>query len=167
MCGDWVCRSLYGKHCGERKELSLPGLVCGFLPKQGEQSEDLTLVVGRAIVCDAVVLAILDNGRILIQLANKASNITPLGFAGPGLDHDFNPNMVTLPVDRLYLPHASSPSAPQTLGGVEGYCFLTGQQNIRRLSDISCATKFEIGTQKLIYHVEAKILSVGELVSPR
>lgn len=139
----------------------------GSYQKQGEQSDDLTLVSGRPILCDGIVLALLDNGRVLIQFSNKASNITPLGFAGSGLDHDFNPNMVTLPIERIYLPHASSPNAPQTVGGVEGYCFLDGQQNIRRLSGITCVSKFEIGTQKLIYHIEAKVLGVGELVPQR
>ncbi len=138
--------------------------VCeGSYSKQGEIEQDLTKKKGRPISCDSVVLSFLDNGHVLFQLMEKSSHLTPLGFAGNKLDYDLNPNFVTMPLENIYLPH-SDPGKPEFVGGVEGYCFLDGKLNIANLSGVSCTAKIEIGTQKLVYKINARITSVGKPV---
>jgi len=132
--------------------------------KQGEMEQDLTRKKGKPISCDAVVLSFLDNGHILLQFAEKSSHVTPLGFAGSKLDYDLNPNFVTMPLEKIYLPHSSNPGNPEFIGGVEGYCFFDGKLNITNLNVVSCTVKIEIGTQKLIYKINARITSVGKPV---
>lgn len=132
--------------------------------KQGEDSADLTKIPGRPVHCDYLVLSFLENGHVLIQVGEKRANITPLGFGGSGLDYDANPNFVTVPIDRIYFPHQSRPGTPESVGGVEGFCFLGGRINVRRLSDISCAAKIEIGMQKLIYHINVDVIGIGSPV---
>ena len=133
--------------------------------KQGEQSEDLTKKSGRPIKCDSVVLSMLENGNVLIQIAEKSSQLTPLGFGGQGLDFETNPNFVTVPLKRIYLPHASNPSTSQVVDGIEGFCFLDGKLNIRALASLSCSGKIEIGTQKLIYNIRVRITGLGQSIS--
>jgi len=132
--------------------------------KQGDQREDLTVKTGKLIRCDSITLSLLDNGHVLLQIIDKKSKTTPLGFGGTKLDSDSNPNYVTLPIERIYLPHSSNPSNAETISGIEGYCFLNGKLNIRKLGSVSCVAKIEIGDQKLIYHIDGKILKAGEVV---
>jgi len=132
--------------------------------KQGEIEQDLTKIKGKPISCNAVVLSFLDNGHILLQFAEKSSHVTPLGFAGSKLDYDLNPNFVTMPLEKIYLPHSSNPSKAEFISGVEGYCFFDGKLNITNLNVVSCTAKIEIGTQKLIYKIHAHITSVGKPV---
>jgi len=132
--------------------------------KQGEMAQDLTKKKGEPISCDSVVLSMLDNGHVLLQFVEKSSHLTPLGFAGSKLDYEANPNFVTMPLEKVYLPHSSKPDKPEFIEGFEGYCFLDGKLNITKLGGISCAAKIEIGTQKLIYRINARIKSVGEPV---
>lgn len=132
--------------------------------KQGEQEEDLAKQRGKPIKCDAVVLSLLENGRVLFQITQKTSKLTPLGFAGPGLDFDSNPNFITLPLESIYIPHSTNPSNPEKIEGVEGFCFFDGKANLRALTKASCAAKIEIGTQRLVYHVDVRITGIGKAV---
>lgn len=132
--------------------------------KQGEQSDDLTKQTGRTVNCDSVVLSLLDNGNVQVQFAQKTGNLSPLGFAGAGIDYEINPALATIPLARIYLPHSNNPNTPQVVDGIEGYCFLEGKINIRSLSSISCAAKMEIGPQKLIYKINAQITGPGQKV---
>jgi hypothetical protein len=135
----------------------------GSYIKEGEQSEDLTTRQGKPLSCDYVILSLLANGNILFQLGEKRSNVTPLGFGGDGWDVEMSAKLLTMPLRRLYLPHASNPAKPQVLEGVSGVCFVEGEANLRTLREIACSAKFEIGTRKVIYHISLKILSVGDL----
>lgn len=132
--------------------------------KQGDDTADLTVVKGRPFNCDAFIISFLKNGNTLIQFVEKKSSLTPLGFAGGALDSDLNPNMVILHIDRVYLQHKANPSNPEAIGGVEGFCFLDGKLNIRSLKEISCTSKIELGTEKLIYSVKARVTRIGERV---
>lgn len=113
--------------------------------------------------CDSVVLGVYDNGSVLIQFSIKASTAAPLGFAGNELDHETNVDFVTLPVRRLYLPHAKNPGVPEVVDGVAGYCFFKGGMNIRSMQDVACSTSFEIEHQSIVYEVHARITSPGRL----
>jgi hypothetical protein len=132
--------------------------------KQGEQTENLEFAKGRPIRCDNVIFALLENGRVSIQIVDKSSNITPLGFTGSGLDYEANPNYVTIHLDSVSLPHKSNPGNPQTVQGIEGFCLVEGSFNIRSLTKFGCVAKIEIGTQKLIYSVTMKVKGIGEKV---
>ncbi|MFZ6712023.1 hypothetical protein [Undibacterium sp. TC9W] len=132
--------------------------------KQGEQSDDLTKINGRPVKCDSVLLSIQKNGNIMIQILERNSKLTPLGFAGPGFDFEMNPNFATLPLERIYLPHASNPGTSQVVNGIEGFCFIDGRLNVKVLSGMNCTSKMEIGTQKLIYNISVRITGVGKLV---
>jgi len=132
--------------------------------KQGEQQEDLTRQLGKPIRCDGLVISILDNGRTLFQFAEKKGNVSAIGFAGSEFDYDFNPNMVTVKLDSIYLPHPNSKSVPEKLSGIEGYCFIEGSANIRKLTALSCTAKIEIGTQRLVYTVEVRFIGVGKAI---
>jgi hypothetical protein len=132
--------------------------------KQGEPEVDLTKQLGKPISCDAITLSIMANGHVLIQFAQKKGPVTPLGFAGDHLDYDSNPNFVTVPLNRIYLQHTSAPGNPEVIDGIEGYCFLDGPMNLRALRGLSCAAKVELGTQRLVYHIEAHAFGLGELV---
>jgi hypothetical protein len=132
--------------------------------KQGEQTDDLTKKSGRPIKCDSVILSLPENGNVLIQISDKSSQLTPLGFGGSGFDLESNPNLVTVPLKRIYLPHSSNPSTSQVIDGIEGFCFLEGKVNIRSLAGMSCVGKIEIGTQRLIYNVQVRITGVGQSV---
>lgn len=132
--------------------------------KQGKQSDDLTKKKGKPVRCDAVVFALLDNGRVSVQFADKKSKFTPLGFTGNGLDHELNPNFVSIPLDSISLPHESNPEVAQTVSGIEGYCFVNGAFNVRSLESFVCAAKMEIGEEKLVYHIEARAKGLGEKV---
>lgn len=134
----------------------------GSYSKQGADDADLTKLHGRPIPCNYLVLYFSANGHISIQVGEKKSNVTPLGFEGDGIDYDLNPNFATLPIKRIYLPHISRPGTAESVAGAEGFCFIGGSINIRHLSDISCATKIEIGTEKLIYHINAEIRGLGQ-----
>lgn len=129
--------------------------------KQGEQSDDLSTQAGKKVTCDSVILSFTDNGHVLVQFANKSESITPLGFGGDRIDYDSNPNFLTVPITRIYLPHASRPGTPQVVNGVEGFCFIDGKINIRQLTSLSCAVKMEIGSQKLLYKVITNINGIG------
>ena len=130
--------------------------------KQGEMQADLTKEQGKPINCDAVIISWHDNGAVLIQFPEKKGTPGPLGFSGSRIDYKMNPNMATIPVERIYLPHVSNPGSSQVVNGVEGFWFIDGKINIRNLAGVACASKMEIGTQKLIYHVQADIVGVGE-----
>jgi len=132
--------------------------------KQGGQQDDLSAKVGTSIRCDFITLSLLNNGHVLLQVIDKQSKTTPLGFGGPKLDNDINPKFVTLPIERIYLPHSTNPSNAEAVSGAEGYCFLDGKLNLQKLSSLSCASKIEIGDRKLIYKINAKILKLGEVV---
>lgn len=132
--------------------------------KQGEQSDDLSKLKGKPIKCDNIVFALLGNGRVSVQIVESRSSLTPLGFSGSGLDYESNPNFVTVPLDAISLPHSSNPATAQTVNGIEGYCFVEGKFNLRSLSTFVCTSKMEIGTQKLVYNVTAKIKGVGQKV---
>lgn len=136
----------------------------GSYSKQGPDGADLTKAAGRAIACDYVMLDFTANGHILVQLGQKKSSLTPLGFAGDGLDYNRNPNFATLPVKRIYLPHVSQPGTTESVAGADGFCFIGGSINIRHLVEVVCVTKIEIGTDKLIYHVNARIDALGQPV---
>jgi hypothetical protein len=96
---------------------------------QGAQSDDLTKKAGRPIRCDFLVLSLLDNGHVLLQIVDNDSHLTPTGFAASRLDYDANPNFTTMPLGKIYLPH-SDPSKPETISGIEGFCFLDGKLNV-------------------------------------
>lgn len=132
--------------------------------KQGEQLEDLTKKSGNPIKCDSVILSFSDNGSMLIQISEKGSKLTTLGFSGGRFDLESNPNLVTVPLTRIYLPHSSNPNNSQVIDGIEGFCFLEGKVNIRSLTSMSCVGKIEIGTQRLIYNVQVRITGVGQSV---
>lgn len=139
--------------------------TCGdSVSKQGDQNADLTKDPGSPIRCTGITLSQLDNGRILIQILEKTSHLTPLGFSGSSWDYEINPSFVTLPIERIALPHATNPGVAQMVSGVEGFCFLDGSLNIKKLSSVACTAKIEIGPQKLIYRVAAHINGVGRLV---
>ena len=91
---------------------------------QGAQSDDLTKKAGRPIRCDFLVLSLLDNGHVLLQIVDNDSQLTPTGFAASRLDYDANPNFITMPLEKMYLPH-SAPSNPETISGIEGFAFWT------------------------------------------
>jgi hypothetical protein len=151
-----------------------PALATGYVykaickdsySKQGEDQDDLTKVRGKPIKCDSVVLALLDNGHVLFQVTEKTGKLTPLGFAGPGLDYDTNPNFVTLPVQNIYLPRPNtSASAVESIQGVEGFCFFDGGANIRALTHANCAAKIQLGTERLVYHIQVIIIGTGQAV---
>jgi hypothetical protein len=141
-----------------------PASCTGSYSKQGNENADLTKLGGMQINCDAIVLSLPENGHVLIQVAEKTSHLTPLGFAGNGLDYEVNPNLVTIPLSRIYLPHSSDPSQPESIGGIQGFCFLDGKMNIRYITEIACTAKVELGTEKLIYNIKAKIHGVGQRV---
>jgi hypothetical protein len=67
-----------------------------------------------------------------------------------------------MPLEKIYLPH-SDPSKPETINGVEGFCFLDGKLNVRALKAVSCAAKIELGTQKLVYSVNVRVTGLGRL----
>src|SRR5271165_6041587 len=67
-----------------------PASCAGSYSKQGDENADLTKVAGTQINCDAIVFSFPENGHALIQLAEKTSRLTSLGFAGNGLDYEFN-----------------------------------------------------------------------------
>ena len=143
---------LYSASCG------------GSYSKEGEPNEDLTKQKGKPILCTNVVLSIFDNGRTMFQLVDKGSRLTPFGFSGGKLDSDANPNFLTLPLDKLYLPHYSNPGSPQAISGIEGFCFFDGKLNLRNLTSVSCAAKFELGTRRIVYHIDVKFSGIGQPV---
>lgn len=153
-----------GAHSAIAATYHYPAVCEKSYSKQGEQNEDLTKKDGREIKCDSVILSFPINGRVLVQIADKTSQLTPLGFGGSGLDYEANKNYVTVPLERIYLPHSSNSAASQVVDGIEGFCFLDGKLNIRSLSSLSCSGKIEIGTQKLIYSIQVHITGLGQLV---
>lgn len=144
-----------------------PATCDGSYSKQGEQNDDFTKFKGKPIKCDNILFALLGNGRISVQIVDSRSSLTPLGFSGSGLDYESNPNFVTVPLDSISLPHVNNPATAQTVNGIEGYCFIEGKYNFRSLSTFVCASKMEIGTQKLVYNITAKIKGIGEKVPVR
>jgi len=93
-------------------------------------------VMARSYVYDAVCEdSYLKQGEVrYFRFTEKTSSISPLRFPGAGLDHDQNPNFVTLPLDRIYLPHVTCVEGTQAISGIEGFCFFDGKMNIRALS---------------------------------
>ena len=144
-----------------------PAVCYNSYSKQGEQSEDFNKKSGRPIRCDGLILSLPDNGNVLIQILDKSSQLTPLGFGGSGFDLESHPNLLTVPLKRIYLPHSINPNTSQVVNGIEGACFLEGKANIRSLDGMSCVGKIEIGTQRLIYNIEVRITGVGESVPGR
>jgi hypothetical protein len=160
--------SLLNIHPAMAASYVYPAVCQKSYSKQGEQSEDLTKQSGRPIKCDSVILSLPENGHVLVQLAQKgAGNLTPLGFGGDSMDYETNPSFVTVPLQRVYLPHSKNANTPQVVDGIEGFCFLGGKLNIRSLEEISCTAMIEIGTQKLIYNVKMRITGPGQLVPER
>lgn len=94
---------------------------------EGPIGADLTNLRSR-FVCDSAVISFPDNrpGRMMIQFADKKSTRRqPLGFAGQFESKDF------MTVERLYFPHATSPT-PAFDGGCKTF-FKSG-----RATDIVC-----------------------------
>lgn len=114
-----------------------------------------------AVHCDGVVLSLLDNGRTLIQFANKAAPMTPLGFSGGPFDFDAFPETAVVHVDHMDLQHTSNPSNAESLSGVAGECIVSGKINIRYLSHVGCVAKIEFGTETIFFHVDASITGAG------
>jgi hypothetical protein len=112
---------------------------------QGAQSDDSTKKAGQPIRCDFLVLSLLANGHVLVQIVDNDSHLTPTGFAAMRLDYDANPNFITMPLGKIYLPH-SDPGKPEAISGIEGFCFLDGKLNVKALKAVSCAAKIELGT---------------------
>ena len=132
--------------------------------KQGEMSSDLSKQKGIPLTCDSVVISFMQNGTVMVQFSNKKSSVTPYGFSGGPIDYDINPNMSTVPLKRVYIPHSSNPEKAQVMDGIEGYCFISGKFNLKSLSGVSCVSKMEIGTQKLIFKLSAKFNGQGMLM---
>ncbi len=111
-----------------------------------EASADNSAPKVRPITCDSVVLSYFQNGKVLIQVANKQDAATILGFAGDEWNLDFDPALLVLPVLRLHLPHMGDPTNPQVLNGARGGCFIRGTANLRSLDRIVCTATFEINS---------------------
>lgn len=116
------------------------------------------------ISCDSVVLTFHDNGNIMVMFADKNGKMSPLGFGGNNWDYQYNPNFVTLKSDRIYLPHSTNISNAQPISGIDAMCFFDGKLNMRKLAEVHCAGKVEIGDQRFIYAVHATIKSTGEIL---
>jgi hypothetical protein len=136
----------------------------GSYSKQGEQQDDLTKQEGKPIACDSLVVSMLENGHVLVQIANKGSDALPLGFGGDGLDYKANPNFITLPLQRIYLPHAGDPAKPNVADGIEGYCFLDAKTDLSAIREIDCAAKMELGTGRKVYSIKSRIIGKGQTV---
>jgi hypothetical protein len=166
-CLGLVAVALIGSHTSlARADTYFYKATCeGSYSKQGSADADLTTHTGKPIGCDAVVLSLPANRHVLIQIPQKAVDMTALGFAGDQLDYKMNPNFVTLPLRRLYLPHLAHPSRPEVVDGIEGFCFIDAKANIISMTQISCAAKVELGTDKLIYNIQVRVLGAGERVA--
>jgi hypothetical protein len=131
----------------------------GSVMKQGGLKDDLSGQAGTPIACERLTLSRLANGRVLVQFSIPDGTI--LGFAGDGLDFKANPNFITLPLARVYLPQDEGKIAP-----ADGFCFLDGQADLRVLKNVSCVARLESDTQRRLYQVNAIIAGAGEAVPP-
>jgi hypothetical protein len=142
------------------------GLCTDALVKMGSPYEDMGRVKGTKVSCDAALLLELDNGRKLIQFAEKrGTQVTPLGFAGSS--YEPQGNMLRLTVDKIYPRRAMGASPEETfarsadggISGAEGFCFFAAR-DFRNATDLSCIAKLENENQKFIFKAVFKINKV-------
>jgi hypothetical protein len=131
--------------------------------KQGDQQDDLAKQAGKPITCDDLAMSILKNGHLLLQFASKGRHQMVLGLGGDGLNYDINPNFITLPLRRIYLPQADNVGKPEIIDGIDGFCSLDAKAGLRSLREADCVAKVELGRQRLVYNIESQIVGV---VSP-
>ena len=134
--------------------------------KIGKLEDDLAKEPGDPIHCDVAVLLELKNGRKLMQFV---TGIGALGFSGATLDQNTNPNMVILPVDRLYPVRDLGTTAEEQLkrssqaegaiDDVEGYCFFQPKK-LARVTSLSCVTKYEKRGIKTVHSIKMDVRKV-------
>jgi len=108
--------------------------------KQGRPKDDFRKKTGQPIECgDSAVLSMLDNGRVLLQVATKGkARSTVYGFAGSGFERLSN-ELWLMPVEHMYLPPTGT-TADVDLGLGGGCIFAGSSDNIGETESISCTT---------------------------
>jgi hypothetical protein len=129
--------------------------------KDGDLSADLTNVPGEPITCIGVTVSELVNNHLIVQFVIPGQSV--LGFGGDGLDEKANPNFLTLPLKRLYLPGKAASDPPLQVGGIEGFCFLDGK-NVRALKGAVCVAKLESGNRRQVYTVQSHMQGAGQTI---
>jgi hypothetical protein len=132
--------------------------------KQGDQQDDLTKQAGKLITCDELAISILDNAHVLLQFTSKGRDQMVLGLGGDGLNYDINPNSITLPLRRIYLPHSDDPGKPEIIDEIDGFCSLDAKADLRSLREADCLAKVELGRQRFVYNIESRITGAGQSV---
>jgi hypothetical protein len=132
--------------------------------KQGEEDEDLSTKKGQPLKCDGLLLSMLKNGRILIQFTDTTSNLSPFGFGASQIDRDSNPNFITVPLERFYVPHAGDAAKPVVRDAVEGFCFFDDKNDITALTRLACAAMLSEDSKKTVYHIELKVTGERQTV---
>lgn len=130
--------------------------------KQATPSVDMTKMHGSAISCDAATIIELDNGRKLVQFAQKRGNLSPPGFAGG--QFKYTGNNYSLIVDRVHPQRTLSGKTTEQIFSegatsaipAEGYCFFSSS-DFSKLTEFSCVTKTENADTKIVYRVLFKV----------
>jgi hypothetical protein len=78
----------------------LNGRCTEGIVKQGSPYVDMRNIRGSAISCDAATITEMDNGRKLVQFAQKHGKLLPPGFAGS--EFKYTDGQYSLVVDRIY-----------------------------------------------------------------
>ena len=129
--------------------------------KRGPSGSDLTDQAGIPIVCQGVMLSDLGGNRQMVQFITPDQSV--LGFGGDELDFKSDPKFITLPLKRLYLPSRIKTGAPETVDGVEGFCFLDGRK-VEALKGVICVAQVVLGNEHVVYQVEAKMQGPAQVL---
>jgi hypothetical protein len=138
------------------------GVCKDSLVNQGSPNVDMRNAPGSVISCDAASIMELDNGRILVQLAQKHGKTLPPGFAGS--EFKYTEGNYSLIVDRVYPQQILAGKTTDQIYGeggktampAEGYCFFSNS-DFSKLTDFSCVTKTENADIKILYSVSFKV----------
>ena len=123
-------------------------------------SDDLTKRPGVAIECDAVLVSRFKNGKVLIQVIDKASGM-PLGFAGDALLQMQQAS--GFQVARVSLPNSLSPKSPHIFSA-DGQCAFVKPGNLSRIEKAGCFASVKVGSHMYGYAVNFVTLGAGEAV---
>jgi hypothetical protein len=123
-------------------------------------SDELMKRPGVTIDCDTVTISRFKNGRILIQVMDKASDM-PLAFAGDKLVQMQQAS--GFQVARVSLPNSLNPLSPHVFRA-DGQCAFVKAGNVSKIEKAGCFATLKIGSHMYGYAVNFVTLGAGEAI---
>jgi hypothetical protein len=130
----------------------------GSYMKEGLLSDDLSVKKGLPIKCNDVSISLFENGNYQVQLLNKQSSATPLGFSGKYEKQQVSDEVSGYPIERVYL-YSPNVGAEPVSKGVQGYCFFDDIR-VPQLG-MSCSSMIIVENKRYVFNIAINVTSPG------